>query len=191
MTRSDVPQDNFNAMHTHRAAEIFIVTRGKFTVSVGGGHSTTLSPGDFTDVPPGVERCFRCEVADSENWCSELNAACGNIATVIPGESWVQWSQSTIQEARERGAKCNDFGTLQGEDVGDVSTSIVGGPTSVEEVLDVVALTHAEFLANIYRASEPQCVVVPFRNGELRIEVCSVGSVPRECQGSVGAQEAE
>ena len=92
MTRSDLPRNHYNAFHTHRAPEIFIVYHGEFNVRAGGpgGHSARLLPGDFAIVPPGVERSFECVVPHA--WCPELNTHTGNVVTVLPGEGWVQWS---------------------------------------------------------------------------------------------------
>ena len=44
---------------------------------------------------------------------------------LVAGESWVQFDQSVVEEARRYGAKCDDWGTLTHDDKGDFYNSII------------------------------------------------------------------
>lgn len=175
VTRSDVPVGNMNAMHLHRAPEIFIISSGEFNIRAAGGHVTRLRRGDFAVVPAAVERCFECVLAD--DWCSELQEKAGNVVTVLPGESWVQWADSTIKAARDNGANCNDFGVLLGSGSTDAGSSSVGGPCCIEEKIPSVQLSQGEFEASIHRVGSRAPAIVPFQNGEVCIEVLMLTKV--------------
>ena len=66
LTRSDVPLNNFNALHTHKAQEVFVCFSGEFRIHVGAGHTAILSPGDFALVPAGPPSV---SVMRLSRWC--------------------------------------------------------------------------------------------------------------------------
>jgi len=170
LTKSDVPLNNLNALHTHKAPEVFICFSGEFEIKVGGGATVRLYQGDFLVVPAGVERSFEC--TQTAVWCSELQASAGNMVTLIPGESWVQWCHSTIKSARQHGARCNDFGTLLNDSPTQKHFNVAcGGPRSLHEIVATVSISQGQLESLVHRAKDSPHALIPFSNGEMHVNV--------------------
>jgi len=103
MTIQEVPSGNGNGAHIHKNTEIFIFLDGEW--EIGYGYDATekevLKGGDLIVVPAYECRTY-LNVASSPS----------HIMTILTGESWVQFDQKVIKEARKYGAVCDDWGTL-------------------------------------------------------------------------------
>ena len=88
----------------------------------------------------------------------------------------MQWSPSTIHSARENGAVCNDFGILQS--ASEEPSATCGGPRSIDELVPIVTISQQELDANIYRAQSSPNVLLPFSDGELRVEAQTSSEKP-------------
>jgi len=104
MTYNMVPPGHGNALHMHRAIEIFVALDGKWEIAWGmeGEHTVVLEPWDFVCVP--------ARVCHSYKNIEEQTAQ--NIMTILPGKSWIAWAPGVVTEARENGAECDDNGVM-------------------------------------------------------------------------------
>jgi mannose-6-phosphate isomerase-like protein (cupin superfamily) len=125
MTYNLVPPGNGNALHMHRAIEIFVALDGKWEIAWGmqGEHTVMLEPWDFVCVP--------ARVCHSYKNIEEQTAQ--NIMTILPGKSWITWAPNVVKEAREHGAECDDHGVLLKYAKMVSQTSGLGGDASTVE----------------------------------------------------------
>merc|ERR1719431_2484031 len=103
MTIQEVPSGNGNGAHIHKNTEIFLFLDGKW--EVGYGYDATeievLGGGDLIVVP-----AFECRTYKN------IDSTPSHLLTILTGESWVQFDQKVVKEARKYGAICDDWGTL-------------------------------------------------------------------------------
>jgi len=102
-TINEVPAGNGNGAHIHKNTEIFLFLDGEW--EIGYGYDATekeyLKGGDLIVVPAYECRTYK-NVGDKP----------AHILTILAGESWVQFDEKVIKEARKFGAICDDWGTL-------------------------------------------------------------------------------
>jgi len=102
-TINEVPPGNGNGAHIHKNTEIFLFLDGKW--EIGYGYDATekevLEGGDLIIVP-----AYECRTY------TNIGKTPGHILTILAGESWVQFDQKVVEEARKYGAICDDWGTL-------------------------------------------------------------------------------
>jgi len=176
LTVSDVPSANWNALHLHRAPEIFMAYKGEFEIQAGtGGHSKVrLQQGDFVVAPPKLLRSFKCaSPPEALPHCEVLGQPAGQIATFLLGAPWVQWARKTIEQSKANGAECDDFGGL-GRGPAPVATATAGSsatddivPRSADQLLHEMDCTQADLESITFRARDQPTVVVPWAQGEL------------------------
>jgi quercetin dioxygenase-like cupin family protein len=108
MTYNRVPAGNGNALHLHNSVEIFVAMDGPFEIGYGtkGQHSAVLQPMDFVACPAGVYHYYK-NIDPSKQ---------AQILTILPGRPTVTWSPDVVQEARKKGAICDDKGVLSMKD---------------------------------------------------------------------------
>jgi len=103
MTINEVPPGNGNGAHIHKNTEIFLFLDG--TWEIGYGYDATekevLKGGDIIVVP-----AYECRTY------LNIGKTPAHILTILTGESWVQFDQKVVEEARRFGAICDDWGTL-------------------------------------------------------------------------------
>lgn len=171
---NDVPSGNWNALHLHKAAEIFMPMKGLFVIHAGNGgrNQVRLECGDFIVVPEAVKRSFCCDAEDNDMaWCEALGKKAAKIFTVVPGAPWVQWAEETILQARKKGVKCDNFGKLGSDDgaeelIKDDGDDVV--PKSMDDMLVELDCTAEEVASWVYRASGHHGPVkVPFEKDKL------------------------
>jgi len=103
MTIQEVPAGNGNGAHVHKNTEIFVFLDGEWEIGYGYDAKETaeLKGGDLIVVPAWECRTYQ-----------NTGPRPGHILTILAGESWVQFDQKVIEEARKYGAICDDWGTL-------------------------------------------------------------------------------
>eukprot|EP00092_Neocalanus_flemingeri_P008143 GFUD01008783.1.p1 GENE.GFUD01008783.1~~GFUD01008783.1.p1 ORF type:complete len:294 (+),score=83.95 GFUD01008783.1:74-955(+) len=103
MTMQEVPAGNGNGAHIHKNTEIFLFLDGEWEIGYGfdATEKEVLKGGDLIVVP-----AFECRTY------LNVSSKPAHILTILTGESWVQFDQKVIQEARSYGAICDDWGTL-------------------------------------------------------------------------------
>jgi len=103
MTIQEVPAGNGNGAHTHKNTETFVLLDGEWEIGYGyeAKSKIRVSSGDLVVVPAWECRTYL-----------NVGPKPAHILTVLAGESWVQFDQAVIDEARKLGAQCDDWGTL-------------------------------------------------------------------------------
>jgi len=177
---NDVPLENANALHIHKAFEYFMAFSGDFTIQAGdrGRSSVMLRKHDMVVVPAWVKRCFRCTAGREQmHHCAEMqepgagpnSGLCALILAGVAGEAWVQWSPETVAEARRNGVRCSDRGVLIDE----------GAEATEEEPLaQELDCTQDELESYVYRAADRPRVAVPYGDGDVRFEYVDVQPGP-------------
>jgi len=102
-TVQEVPPGNGNGAHIHKNTEIFLFLDGKWEIGYGydASEKEVLEGGDLIIVP-----AYECRTY------TNIGKTPGHILTILAGESWVQFDQKVVEEARKYGAICDDWGTL-------------------------------------------------------------------------------
>jgi len=102
-TIQEVPPNNGNGAHIHKNTEIFLFLDGEWEIGYGfdATEKEYLKGGDLIVVP-----AYECRTY------LNIGKTPGHILTILTGESWVQFDQKVIKEARRFGAICDDWGTL-------------------------------------------------------------------------------
>jgi len=102
-TVQEVPPGNGNGAHIHKNTEIFLFLDGKWEIGYGydASEKEVLEGGDLIVVP-----AYECRTY------TNIGTTPGHILTILAGESWVQFDQKVVEEARKYGAICDDWGTL-------------------------------------------------------------------------------
>ena len=102
-TVQEVPPGNGNGAHIHKNTEIFLFLDGKWEIGYGfdASEKEVLEKGDLIVVP-----AYECRTY------TNIGSTPGHILTILTGESWVQFDQKVVKEARRFGAICDDWGTL-------------------------------------------------------------------------------
>ena len=102
-TVQEVPPGNGNGAHIHKNTEIFLFLDGKWEIGYGydAREKEVLEGGDLIVVP-----AYECRTY------TNIGTTPGHILTILAGESWVQFDQKVVEEARKYGAICDDWGTL-------------------------------------------------------------------------------
>jgi len=102
-TVQEVPPGNGNGAHIHKNTEIFLFLDGKWEIGYGydASEKEVLEGGDLIIVP-----AYECRTY------TNIGSTPGHILTILAGESWVQFDQKVVEEARKYGAICDDWGTL-------------------------------------------------------------------------------
>jgi len=103
LTVQEVPSGNGNGAHIHKSTEIFIFLDSVWEIGYGfdAGETTILGAGDVLVVPAYECRTYK-----------NIGESPGHIMTILAGESWVQFDEKVVSEARKYGAICDDWGTL-------------------------------------------------------------------------------
>jgi len=102
-TVQEVPAGNGNGAHIHKNTEIFLFLDGEWEIGYGydAEEKEVLKGGDLIVVPAYECRTYK-----------NIGSTPGHILTILTGESWVQFDQKVVKEARRYGAICDDWGTL-------------------------------------------------------------------------------
>ena len=102
-TINEVPPGNGNGGHIHKNTEIFLFLDGEWEIGYGvdATEKEVLAGGDLIVVP-----AYECRTYEN------IGPTPGHILTILAGESWVQFDQKVVKEARRFGAICDDWGTL-------------------------------------------------------------------------------
>jgi len=102
-TVQEVPPGNGNGAHIHKSTEIFLFLDGTWEIGYGfdASEKEVLKGGDLIVVP-----AYECRTY------TNIGTTPGHILTILCGESWVQFDQKVVEEARKYGAICDDWGTL-------------------------------------------------------------------------------
>merc|ERR1711892_1064670 len=102
-TVQEVPAGNGNGAHIHKNTEIFLFLDGLWEIGYGydAEEKEVLEGGDLIVVPAYECRTYK-----------NIGSTPGHILTILTGESWVQFDQKVVKEARRYGAICDDWGTL-------------------------------------------------------------------------------
>eukprot|EP00090_Calanus_glacialis_P037315 TRINITY_DN6411_c0_g1_i1.p1 TRINITY_DN6411_c0_g1~~TRINITY_DN6411_c0_g1_i1.p1 ORF type:complete len:294 (-),score=83.67 TRINITY_DN6411_c0_g1_i1:84-965(-) len=109
-TVQEVPPGNGNGAHIHKNTEIFLFLDGKWEIGYGfdASEKEVLAEGDLIVVP-----AYECRTY------TNIGSTPGHILTILTGESWVQFDQKVVKEARKFGAICDDWGTLTHDQKGN------------------------------------------------------------------------
>jgi len=147
MTIQEVPPLNGNGAHIHKNTEVFIFLTGKWEIGFGydAQEKAIMKSGDLIVVPAYECRTYK-NISDKP----------GLICTILAGESWVQFDQSVVEEARRYGAKCDDWGTLTHDDKGlEIENGLNELHASSFRDKEAFLITpREEMLRNMYRAPE-------------------------------------
>eukprot|EP00746_Dinoflagellata_sp_MGD_P032484 gnl/MRDRNA2_/MRDRNA2_177333_c0_seq1.p1 gnl/MRDRNA2_/MRDRNA2_177333_c0~~gnl/MRDRNA2_/MRDRNA2_177333_c0_seq1.p1 ORF type:complete len:366 (+),score=63.05 gnl/MRDRNA2_/MRDRNA2_177333_c0_seq1:139-1236(+) len=108
MTYNNVPSGNGNALHLHNSVEIFVAMDAAFEIGYGpkGENKAVLQPMDFVACPARVYHYYK-NVDPSKP---------ANILTILPGRPSVTWAPEVVEQARQKGALCDDTGVLAMKD---------------------------------------------------------------------------
>merc|ERR1711970_1147294 len=102
-TVQEVPPGNGNGAHIHKNTEIFLFLDGRWEIGYGydASEKEVCEGGDLIVVP-----AYECRTY------TNIGTEPAHILTILAGESWVQFDQKVVKEARKFGAICDDWGTL-------------------------------------------------------------------------------
>jgi len=102
-TVQEVPPGNGNGAHIHKSTEIFLFLDGTWEIGYGydASEKEVCEGGDLIVVP-----AYECRTY------TNIGTEPAHILTILAGESWVQFDQKVVKEARKFGAICDDWGTL-------------------------------------------------------------------------------
>jgi len=108
MTYNKVPSGNGNALHFHNSVEIFVAMDGAFEIGYGtnGENKAVLQPMDFVACPARVYHYYKNVDPNKP----------ANILTILPGRPSITWAPEVVEQARLKGAVCDDTGVLAMKD---------------------------------------------------------------------------
>jgi hypothetical protein len=126
MTYNGVPFQNGNALHKHNSVEVFVALDGDFEIGYACGktdsadektssapslkdvqgkcHAAVLEQFDLVACPAGVYHYYKNVDPTKKD---------KQILTILPGRPTVHWAPQVVDDAREKGANCDDKGVLR------------------------------------------------------------------------------
>jgi len=167
MTIQEVPSGNGNGAHIHKNTEVFLFLDGDW--EIGYGYDATekevLKGGDLIVVP-----AYECRTY------LNVGRTPGHILTILTGESWVQFDQKVVEEARKFGAVCDDWGTLthdlEGRPIVNLNADH-GKDFRLKE--DFVVTSSEDMGKNTFRQTgQPGKLKMPFIPEGIKIEMVTV-----------------
>lgn len=103
MTYNAMPTGNGNALHRHNSVEIFVALDAPFEIAYGsnGEFKALLQPWDIVACPAEAIHSYKNVGEDG-----------GQILTFLCGKPAICWASGVVEQARARGAICDDSGIL-------------------------------------------------------------------------------
>jgi hypothetical protein len=140
MTYNAMNKGNGNALHRHNSVEIFVALDAPFEIAYGshGEFKAMLQPWDVVACPAEAIHSYKNMGEDG-----------GQILTFLCGKPAITWAPGVVQDARKRGANCDDSGILLNKDSAAAKVAALQGIDADELILEAGALDKA-----IYRYAE-------------------------------------